>query len=298
MVSECDRQGIEIYRFNTEDFPQAIGLHLDPLRPDQMVLLASDTEIAFGQATGIWIRRPRWPTVSPEVEDPADRALANQESIAAIGGALRLLASKCVSPPDAMQAARWKLPQLRAARDVGFKVPMTIVTTDPDRAEAFTRLGPTVLKAVQDARVRFNDVEKVGLARLVDEGDNFHDVRLVPTMLQRAVYKKADMRVTVVGDRCFAVRIVVPESAGVDFREVDPGDCDFRVVDIAPGIARACKAFMDRFGLRFGAFDFAEEVDGTLVFLECNPAGQWGWLEPPTGLHITEAVVGLLAGAH
>lgn len=296
-MAECVRQGLDVYRFNTEDFPETIGVHSDPLRPDQTVLLAGKTEIAFGQAKGIWIRRPRWPTISAEVEDPIDRALANQESVAAIGGVLRLLAPKCVSPPDAMQAARWKLPQLRAALEVGFKVPDTIVTTDPDRAKTFAALGPTVVKAVQDARVRLNDVEKVGLARLVDADDNLYDVRLAPTMLQRMVNKTADLRLTVVGDQYFAVRIVVPPSSGVDFRSVEPADCEFRVVDVAPRLARACSAFMGIFGLRFGAFDFAEEVDGTLVFLECNPAGQWGWLEPPTGLRITESLVRLLAGS-
>ena len=51
------------------------------------------------------------------------------------------------------------------------------------------------------------------------------------------------------------------------------------------------------FGLSFGAFDFVVTPEGRWVFLECNPAGQYGWLEGHTGLPITEAVAGTLAAA-
>jgi D-alanine-D-alanine ligase-like ATP-grasp enzyme len=36
---------------------------------------------------------------------------------------------------------------------------------------------------------------------------------------------------------------------------------------------------MNRLGLRFGALDFLVRPDGTHVFLEINPNGQWAWIE-------------------
>ncbi len=50
-------------------------------------------------------------------------------------------------------------------------------------------------------------------------------------------------------------------------------------------------AYLRRAGLRFGAFDLAEDAEGQLWFLECNPNGQWGWIESATGLPITDAIV-------
>ena len=41
------------------------------------------------------------------------------------------------------------------------------------------------------------------------------------------------------------------------------------------------------FGLAYAAFDFVVTPDGRWVFLECNPGGQYGWLEGQTGLPIT-----------
>jgi hypothetical protein len=43
-------------------------------------------------------------------------------------------------------------------------------------------------------------------------------------------------------------------------------------------------------GLRFGAFDLIEEPDGNVVFLECNPNGEYFWLEESLGFQISDAV--------
>ncbi len=47
----------------------------------------------------------------------------------------------------------------------------------------------------------------------------------------------------------------------------------------------------------FGAFDFSVTPDGRWWFLECNPAGQWGWLAEQTRLPIAEAIADELVGA-
>ena len=36
-------------------------------------------------------------------------------------------------------------------------------------------------------------------------------------------------------------------------------------------------------GLRYGAFDFRVDPDGAPWFLECNPEGQYLWIEIETG---------------
>ncbi|MEU3896638.1 MvdC/MvdD family ATP grasp protein [Streptomyces sp. NPDC045251] len=48
------------------------------------------------------------------------------------------------------------------------------------------------------------------------------------------------------------------------------------------------------FGLVFGAFDFAIDREGRWWFLECNPSGQWYWLEHETGLPMLAAMADLL----
>jgi D-alanine-D-alanine ligase-like ATP-grasp enzyme len=42
-------------------------------------------------------------------------------------------------------------------------------------------------------------------------------------------------------------------------------------------------------GLNFGCIDFIVRPDGRMVFLECNPNGQWLWIEMATKMPISES---------
>lgn len=47
-------------------------------------------------------------------------------------------------------------------------------------------------------------------------------------------------------------------------------------------------------GLLYAAFDFAVTPSGDWIFFECNPSGQWQWLEGETGAAISNAIAQLL----
>jgi hypothetical protein len=294
VVQRCAAKGVEVYRFNSEDYPQHVELELDPVHPEDAQLhLADDRRVAIGRTRGIWLRRPQWPVISPAVTDPVDRQLSVRESVAAAGGLWRLLFHLCVSPPDALQAARWKLPQLQLAARLGFRVPETIVTSNLAAAQRFVDAEPTVIKAVQDAYAKVGTTLVTGMTQRV-RSEQLRGVDLAPVMLQREVAKIADFRVTVIGRRVFAARITIPPDAPLDVRATPPADCEIAVVDLPASVQSACLAFVAATGLRFAAFDLATTTDGAFWFFECNPNGQWGWIEFATGAPITDALVELL----
>jgi hypothetical protein len=61
-------------------------------------------------------------------------------------------------------------------------------------------------------------------------------------------------------------------------------------VDLETRILRLHK----QLGLIYGAYDLIESVTGDVFFLECNPGGQWAWLENATGLPITRSLAAQL----
>jgi glutathione synthase/RimK-type ligase-like ATP-grasp enzyme len=184
--------------------------------------------------------------------------------------------------------------QLAVAAQIGLPTPRTLVTNDPADAAAFAGSGPTIVKAVAEVRVETEGELLVGETFALDDTFLPDSVRPTPVLLQRQIDKVADIRVTAIGRRIFAVRIVIPRDAPLDFRQTKPESCRFDVIALPDAFERGLLAYLDAFGLRFGAFDLAEDREGALWFLECNPAGQWGWLEPFTGLDITGALVDLL----
>jgi hypothetical protein len=109
-------------------------------------------------------------------------------------------------------------------------------------------------------------------------------------LFQQRVDKVADVRVTVIGEEIFPVRI---DSDLLDWR-TDYDRLTYSVPDLPPGMAFSLRRYLGHFGLVFGAFDFAIDGEGRWWFLECNPSGQWAWLEPETGLPMAAAMADLL----
>src|SRR5438552_4032352 len=50
VVAECYRRGIDIWRFNTEDFPATVGITLNPANPYQTLFVSDRAEISFETA--------------------------------------------------------------------------------------------------------------------------------------------------------------------------------------------------------------------------------------------------------
>jgi hypothetical protein len=106
-------------------------------------------------------------------------------------------------------------------------------------------------------------------------------------LFQQRVDKVADARVTVIGDHVFTVRI---DSDLLDWRtDYDRVTCT--PMEPPPDLTAALYRYLSFFGLVFGCFDFAIDREGQWWFLECNPSGQWAWLEPETGLPMVAARV-------
>ncbi|WP_416978726.1 hypothetical protein [Streptomyces sp. T028] len=115
------------------------------------------------------------------------------------------------------------------------------------------------------------------------------DSRLCHTahLFQQRVAKAADVRLTAVGDLLFAVRI--DGSPGVDWRR-HYDDLTYTPIPTPPEIAEGVRAYLDAFGLVFGAFDFGLGTDGRWYWYECNPNGQWAWFPDRITAPITAAL--------
>src|SRR5690606_31892698 len=106
------------------------------------------------------------------------------------------------------------------------------------------------------------------------------------------IAKQADIRLTVVGDVLLAARKATAPDADpqvVHVRFAAPGP-PWEPVEVPPRTAAAVLDYMRRAELAYGAFDFAEDTDGTWWFLECNQSGQFGFVEVETEQPIARSV--------
>lgn len=103
------------------------------------------------------------------------------------------------------------------------------------------------------------------------------------SFVQNYVEKAFELRITVVGGDIFAAKIdsqVLDEDKGkVDWRQGYDYGLKHSVYELPDDIAEKCRAYLRSFNLRFGCFDFIVTPTGDHIFLECNPNGQWLWIE-------------------
>lgn len=96
-----------------------------------------------------------------------------------------------------------------------------------------------------------------------------------PVILQEYVEADADIRVTIMGPHLFAAAIrPAPGGYEVDYR-MDMAGASFEATSLPVEMERLLRDLMRRLGLVYGAIDLRRTPEGTYVFLEVNPAGEW-----------------------
>jgi len=191
-----------------------------------------------------------------------------------------------------------KITQQRLAARLGMVTPRYCVTNSAQVARTFWHHcdGRVITKCLGVPKL---PARTLYTSRIEDEAW-LDDVEASPIFLQEEIPKSHELRVTVVGERCFTVRINSQDSpkTALDWRHLDEDVLVFEPVALAPEIERFCVSFLKQLGLVYGAFDFAVREDGQPVFFECNVNGEFGWVESETGLPISQTIAGLLTDAH
>jgi len=116
-------------------------------------------------------------------------------------------------------------------------------------------------------------------------------IKRAPGIYQELVEKDYELRVTIVGAKVFPALVRTPHQGdgSVDWRHAHFENI-FEECTLDERIADKLVAFQREAGLRFGTYDLIIDAGGQCVFLECNPAGQFLWLENALGLPIMDAI--------
>jgi glutathione synthase/RimK-type ligase-like ATP-grasp enzyme len=219
-----------------------------------------------------------------------EKAYADAEMEHVLFSLLYSLDGYWMSHPAALRGAMWKGEQLVRAARMGFSVPRSIVTN--------RRAGVEALRASARDGLIFKTLSSPGLAaeqvapdervaaglpttRITEEHDEALDAVVeLPCFFQDYVPKRHELRVTVIGDAVFAARIHSQDDprTATDCRDMS-AEILYEAEDLSPDVARLCLAFVQSYGLTYGALDLIVTPEGDHVFLENNPVGQFLFVE-------------------
>lgn len=237
----------------------------------------------------------------PPAKDESSTAehLATAENKSAIRGFFSLVPDSCIwiNNPYLEEKIDNKIYQHKCALKFNLDVPDSLVTNSPDSVSKFfnKHKGNIIIKQMSDVSIidktpvvaedGFDDYEFKGFYTSLirqadlDDLDDYLGKGCSPVLIQEVLDKKSELRVTVVGDKCFSYRIYSQEreESKTDFRHVD--DLRSEKCELPENVKDKIISLMKYWNISFAAFDFVETTDNRIVFLEANVVGNWLWLE-------------------
>ncbi|WP_241827171.1 ATP-grasp ribosomal peptide maturase [Streptomyces graminilatus] len=297
VVDELAIRHVPVMRFDMGNFPSSVSLSAEHASAPWAGTLADEyRSVRLEEVRAVYYRRPRLPAVSDELHEP-HRTWANEQALAGLLGTLYALPVTWVNRPDVDGIASHKPGQLPVAAAHGLRTPRSLITTDPGAAREFCRKvgGPVICKPLMGGPLEYPDGRRTGVpTTLIDPGTIDDTVSLTAHLFQEWIPKSHEVRLTVVGTDMFAAEIHAGSDASrVDWRS-DYGALTYDVCEVPDDVRAGVLGWLAHFRLDFGAFDFAVTPTGDWVMFECNPSGEWSWIQHRTGLPIAAHLAGLL----
>ena len=296
LISELIECKLPYFRVNSEELSGADFSFSVENNMIERLLTLGPRSVDLSKIKSVWYRR---------AVQPQPTATLSHSHQAFVSGELRHLAlglmlnpdAVWVNPIDKVAIAEHKLFQLQIARKVGFRVPRTLVSKNLDRLQSFCNSNSqgTICKPIYHGMfVDGISRHSIYTRRVTTTELDQVSVSVCPVMLQEEIRRRADVRVTIVGTKCF-VADIVGDSTLVDWRNPE-NSIEYSRSKIDAATQTACREMLGELGLLYGAFDFIRTPDGNLVFLEINPTGEWAWLEETLKFPIRQAFIELFFG--
>jgi hypothetical protein len=296
LIVELLNRGLPYFRLNAEDLAEAnltFALSENTVRRE---ISGGPRKLDLNEVSAVWNRRALHPAVRMDI---------SRSEIVFVAGELRHLALGLVlnpgiiwvNPIDRVSVAELKLYQLQVARQLGFRVPRTLVSRDAEALRRFAagNKAGTICKPIFHGMfIDETSSYSVYTRRITPESIDADSAKICPIFLQEEIVRSADVRATFIGRDCFVADITGNPSL-VDWRDPDV-PVSYRESSLGVEIEERCRSMLANLGLVYGAFDFVRTPAGDLVFLEVNPTGEWAWLEDQLGFPMRDAFIRLFYG--
>lgn len=305
VIHKIRSYGGDVIRLNTETITSNLSYTFTDVGESTSNLIEiSDSNITFSTDSyqTIWYRKPLPVDVAKAHGNKDLSDFINSEHNIFISEFYEInRKKKWVNDIWSMKRADFKLVNLTTAHTLGFKIPKTIVTNRILDAEAFAAANnwKVLVKAFRAKGITHESKPYVLYSNVVNKEnfEKFKDgISLCPTILQQYIEKKLELRVTVVGNCIFTAAIHSQEDPSTlyDYRAGDTFKLKHTVYQLPEQVSNAILRFNRHYGLSFSTFDIILTPSNEFVFLECNPNGQWYWIEELTNMPIAAAIAELL----
>jgi len=201
--------------------------------------------------------------------------------------------AKWINPRSTDLYMRNKPAQILIAQEIGFNIPPTLISNDPSRIMDFLVINneDAVYKVLTYYIEPPNQAIFTSRTSSRQVQNNIDSIRIAPGIFQKRIEKSFELRITVVGEEIFSVRIdsQLHQDTKLDWRR-NQADVPYSKHKLPNRMAQLIKKMNKFLGLVYGAYDFIVTNDNDYYFLEVNPQGQWLWIENKLNLPISRSL--------
>lgn len=297
--------GGEAIRFNVDRYPLHSRLSSIYRQGKQEIILEDENGVhTLHDAAGIWYRRSY--NIGKGLDQLIDKEYlpaAILESKRTVFGMIEGLDIFQLEKHSVYRRLDSKEEQLRIAAACGLNIPATCISNDATTIRRFIQsLDAPVITKMQSAFAIYREGEEhVVFTNTVEEShlQELEHVQYCPMVFQERIGKQLELRINVVGRAIFAfsVNSAVRERSATDWRKDGAALLNsWEPYELPQDLQQKLLAFMDVYGLNYGAIDLILSPDNQYYFLEVNAAGEYFWLDKLCDNAISRQIAHVLLG--
>ena len=315
VAEKCKSYGAKVVSFLIDEYFSSSEINLNISDSEySLVVNKNSVNLQGKNIRSIYARDFYFPRCPSDSKLPDELMYA--EKRAALSGFFKCLKNKFrINSPWAEKFADNKILQMSAAKEIGIKIPKTLVTNNPAEFIKFYECcdEQVVIKQLSEiCLIEETETESINEPEIVDEKaygfytskvtsdfiKNIDQIKIAPCMFQEYIPKVADIRSTVIGEEIFSALIKSQDykESTVDFRK--KLDIPMEKYSLPEELKYKLLRFLGIWNLEFAACDFALTEDNELVFFEANVSGNWLWIEDALNFPISKAIAKKLVEEH
>lgn len=245
------------------------------------------------QIKGVYYRAPTYLRETFNRSNDPEEQLKTSQWMSLFRNLMCIDGAVWINNPTSTFHAENKIIQLKIAEQIGFEIPETYILNN---VSELPNDNEYIIKSLDTAIFSFGAQEGFVYTNNTSYSElSVSNLSLAPVVIQKNLSPKTDLRVTVVGQDIYAVKILI-NGDGVkgDWRKLK-NKVSFVPIQLPLEEMEKCIRLVQELDLLYGAIDLVM-YKNTYFFIEINPTGEWAWLVDSANQKIYQSICNCLEG--
>jgi ATP-GRASP peptide maturase of grasp-with-spasm system len=281
------------YVLNTEEFSSLNSFIINDYNTN-----ISIDKINFSNVNIVWHRRGRLRHMPNELNSLGNYSSYLKKEEDALIKSIELYLKDSVEYIGSYlkEIENYKIFNLIKAKEVGLKIPDTLVTTSKIELSDFLNKNISISKDIRysvEIKTKKGFISSCGTFIIQKRDLNMLDDYFAPILVQKHIEKEFEIRVFFFKDKLYPMAIFSQndEKTKIDFRNYNNEKPNRCIPFILPKkIKKKVIDFMTRVNLKTGSIDIIYTTSKEYVFLEVNPMGQLDWVSKNCNYYIEKDI--------